>query len=313
MDPFGSLLSAIYLQGSKDSKYPKLDPRSDDNLELWIMRCANFGYSDSASMSCTAKNLMSHFYQIYFPEGLHKLSKNDIAVCQQILMDSYSDDVLMSVFISTIQKENECPSFKHPPNWSQLSDIEKAHLLVKVIFLKLLAIVDFSDMAFKEASSLFKEIDFLNQETRLECNKTKQIRHVDKVQEEIMETRTRIDFYRNDSPDQFPSNNNKFKFLGILTDRETDMMRLKGKPLSFKSRSKGSVDIVIRNTAEFRDFCAQGLFQRQHLSSLVAQTFDPLMCLNSVFLCIARLLNREITSEHETTMPMTHQIHPQIL
>ena len=70
-------------------------------------------------MSRTAKNLMSHFFQMYFPEGLHKLSKNDIAVCQQILMDSYSDDVLISVFISTIQKENECPSFKHPPNWSQ--------------------------------------------------------------------------------------------------------------------------------------------------------------------------------------------------
>ena len=106
----------------------------------------------------------------------------------------------------------------------------------------------------------------------------KKERHVDRVQEEIMQTRTRIDFYRNSSPDQFPSNNDRFKFLGILTDPKTDLMRLKGKPLSFKSRSKGSVDIVIRNVTEFKNFCTQGLFQRQHLSSLIAQTFDPLMC-----------------------------------
>ena len=104
LDPFGSLLSAIYLQGSKDSKYPKLDPRSDDKLELWIIGCANFGFSDSSSISCTTKNLMSHFYQLYFLEGLHKLSNDDIALCKQIFMALYSDDVLISIFLSTIQK-----------------------------------------------------------------------------------------------------------------------------------------------------------------------------------------------------------------
>ena len=97
----------------------------------------------------------------------------------------------------------------------------------------------------------------------------------------------KIDFNRNDSPDEFPSNDKMFKFLGLLTDRETDVMRLKGKPLSFKSHSKGNVDIVTRNIGEFGNFCAAGLFQDRHLSSLVAQTFDPLICLNSVFLGIA--------------------------
>ena len=69
----------------------------------------------------------------------------------------------------------------------------------------------------------------------MECNKAKPDRHVEKVREEIMETRSRIDFYRNNMPDQFPSNDNKFKFLGILTDKQTDLKRLKEKALSFKS------------------------------------------------------------------------------
>ena len=75
LDPFGSLLSAIYLQGCENSKYPKLDPSSNDPLQLWIMRFANFGYSDSASMSCTTKNLMPKFYDENFPEGIHKLTQ----------------------------------------------------------------------------------------------------------------------------------------------------------------------------------------------------------------------------------------------
>ena len=43
-------------------------------------------------------------------------------------------------------------------NWDQMSNVEKGHLLVKVIFLKLLAVVDFCDFEFNEASSLFLEI-----------------------------------------------------------------------------------------------------------------------------------------------------------
>ena len=62
LDPAGSLLSAIYLQGNAKSKYPKLDPNCKDPLILWIFRCANFGYSDSSALSYTVKNLVSKFY-----------------------------------------------------------------------------------------------------------------------------------------------------------------------------------------------------------------------------------------------------------
>ena len=73
-----------------------------------------------------------------------------------------------------IHLEDLDPTFEHPENWSQLSDLEKGHLLVKVIFLKLLSVIDFCDFEFKEVGSLFKEKEeFLNVDMRLACNKLK--------------------------------------------------------------------------------------------------------------------------------------------
>ena len=95
-----------------------------------------------------------------------------------------------------------------------------------------------------------------------------------------------------------------------MTDKQTDNLRLKGKPLSFKSRSRGSVDIVIRNVDEFIAFCSQGVFQRQHLSSLIAQVFDPLFNITCIYLSVARLINREILSAKEGVMPMTEKVNP---
>ena len=109
-------------------------------------------------------------------------------------------------------------------------------MLVKVIFLKFLTVVDFCDFEFKEASSLFREIeDFLNVDSRLACNKPKPpSRDLEMVREEIMSTCQKFDLHRNELSDDFPSNKDKFKFLRLLTDRKTDRLCLKGKPLSFK-------------------------------------------------------------------------------
>ena len=105
MDPHGSLLSAVYLQSSTDSKYPKLG-QTNDQLSLWVMRCANFGYSDSASLSCTAKNLMPKFYKQHFPSGIHKLTDRDLEKVKPVLENSYSDDVLCAAYISDVKAEN---------------------------------------------------------------------------------------------------------------------------------------------------------------------------------------------------------------
>ena len=79
-----------------------------------------------------------------------------------------------------------------------------------------------------------------------------------------------ISFYQNKECDAFPSNKGDFKFLGLFTCKQTDSLHLKGKPISFISQSKGSVDISIRNLSEYKSYCPQGVFQRQHLSSLMA-------------------------------------------
>ena len=132
LDPAGSLMSAIYLQGNPNSKYPTLDPECKDPLLIWIFRCANFGFAASLSLSSTAKNLIGTFYRKHFPDGLHKLTENDILFCEMLLKDAYSDDVLIPVYISIIAEEDLKPSFPHPPNWSTMSELDKVHLLGKI-------------------------------------------------------------------------------------------------------------------------------------------------------------------------------------
>ena len=50
---------------------------------------------------------------------------------------------------------------------------------------------------------------------------------------------------------------------------------------------------------------------RMHLSSLMAQCFDPCFVLNSVFSCISRLLNRKIVKSFGRPMAMTDKIPPE--
>ena len=71
----------------------------------------------------------------------------------KILAGSYSDDVLSAVYLSDIQKEVTTPSFPHPEGFDTLLLIDKVHHLVMLWFLKLLAIVDFGNMSFKNVAS----------------------------------------------------------------------------------------------------------------------------------------------------------------
>ena len=125
-----------------------------------------------------------------------------------------------------------------------------------------------------------------------------------------MATRTRFDFYKNNLPDDFPSNQGHFKFLGLLTVRKSDLLKLRGKPLSLKSCSKGTIDVICRNAREFEEYLSKGSFQRHHIASIMTQLFDPLFCLNAIFFNIAKFLNREITSSYLGTMPWLHKIDP---
>ena len=139
--------------------------------------------------------------------------------------------------------------------------------------------IDFSDFSLKSVQSLFS-----NQDVSLECNKIKPEQHLDSVRQEIELTWQRFDFHKNNEPDDFPSNKGHFKFLGLLTYREKDILTLRAKPLSLKSRSKGSVDLVCRNSLEFQTYLSRGVLQRHHFASIQTQLFDPSFCLNGIFL-----------------------------
>ena len=99
-----------------------------------------------------------------------------------------------------------------------------------------------------------------------------------------------------------------FSLLGLTTNRNSQLLSVKGKPISFKSRAKGTVDITIRNPQEFSNFLHQGGFQRQHMSSMLSQVFDPSFIFNAVYHNVARLINRRIVKSVSKTMPMTYKI-----
>merc|ERR1712163_46212 len=51
IDPFGSLMSAIWLQGEEGSLYTFLDPTRRNKLELWVFRSPSFGFKDASSLA----------------------------------------------------------------------------------------------------------------------------------------------------------------------------------------------------------------------------------------------------------------------
>ena len=63
---------------------------------------------------------MGKFYREHFPEGIHKLTENDILQVERTLSASYSDNVLSPIYISMVEKEDESPTFPHPEDWSKM-------------------------------------------------------------------------------------------------------------------------------------------------------------------------------------------------
>ena len=112
LNHYGVLIPIVYLIGNSNSRYPKLDPSSEDMLELWVYLCANFGYADSSSLALTAQNLMAYFYRIHFPNSMHKISEDDIKIVESILNDSYTEDVMCPVYLSMVEKENQFTFFQ---------------------------------------------------------------------------------------------------------------------------------------------------------------------------------------------------------
>merc|ERR1711895_273719 len=311
IDPLGSLMSAIWLQGDPDSKFPFLDPNSPNPLELWVFRSPNFGFKDASSLAAAGKNMMCHFYQEYFPEGPHKLSPEDLKKVAEILEKAYSDDVLNPIFLPMIEEEDRKPTFQHPDNWDKLTIEEKGDIIAIVLQIKIICVADFSSHYFKEISSLSKSVEeHLNKDTRLDINKPTEKRpELDKDLNEITKTRSKHNKHQNEQEDSFKQKtDDDFPLLGLVTNKATGMYSIKGKPILFRSRAKSAIDITIRNPGEFSNFLNQGHFQRQHISSLLSQCFDPSFTFNAIYHNVARLINRRVLKSTSTTMPMNYRI-----
>ena len=81
--------------------------------------------------------------------------------------------------------------------------------------------------SFPNVGSVIAVSDFLNVDTRLECNQPKTARpDIQAVYEEIQRDRAKISDHQNDLPDDFPANSDLFKFLGLMTSPETDQLSL---------------------------------------------------------------------------------------
>merc|ERR1712115_548631 len=251
------------------------------------------------------------FYHQYFPEGIHKISPEELKKVAETLEKAYSDDVLNPIFLTMIEEEDNNPTFKHPDSWSTLTLEEKGDIMAIVLQLKIISVADFSSHYFKEVSSLSKSVEEkLNKDTRLDVNKvTEQRPELEQVLQEIARNRSRNNKHQNEQEDSFKQKSkDDFPLLGLVTNRQTGMYSIKGKPILFRSRAKAAIDITIWNTGEFSNFLSLGKFRRQHISSLISQCFDPTFTFNAIYHNIARLINRRILQSTKFTMSMTYNI-----
>ena len=84
---------------------------------------------------------------------------------------AFSDDVRVSAFLPIVEEEDKTPMINHPDNWKNLSDQDKADLIVMNNMIKLICIASFTSHYFKEVSSLSKtDEEILNQDSRLDIN-----------------------------------------------------------------------------------------------------------------------------------------------
>ena len=162
---------------------------------------------------------------------LPKLKPQDIEQAEDYLERAFRDDVSVTVFLPMIEAEDINPTFEHPQNWDKLSNQEKADLIFINNLIKLICVADFS--------SLSKSIEqVLNKDSRLDINAPKENRPpLDNVLQEIQRTRTSVKKHQNKQEESFKKRSPAdFSLLGLTTNRNSQLLFVKDKPVSFKSR-----------------------------------------------------------------------------
>ena len=107
-------------------------------------------------------------------------------------------------------------------------------------------------MSFKEDTSLYEIVEsFLNQDSRLNKNsqQTNTRPDLSAVKKEITKDSSKFNCHANKEDNDFPkANKNAFKFLGLVTDKDTHMLSLKPKPVMLKQHKKCATNITITTT-----------------------------------------------------------------
>ena len=99
---------------------------------------------------------------------------------------------------------------------------------------RLICIADFSSHYFKEVSSLSTSIEEqLNKDSRLDVNASQeQCPDLKCFLQEIQRSRTKINQHQNEGKDSFqPKTKDDFLLLGLTTNRTSQLMSIKGKPI----------------------------------------------------------------------------------
>ena len=124
-----------------------------------------------------------------------------------------------------------------------------------------MAVLDFCNSAVKtfQSSSLWIEKK-LNSDPRLVSNIVKMDSNdcpnqVELEQEILARRKKQVGEYTNlekaDHPECIPE---QYFFLGVTQNQLTQNLTLRSKPLMFRSRQKGNIDIVCRNLKEFSSY-----------------------------------------------------------
>ena len=128
------------------SRYPRLDPGSDAQLDIYLYTGSRFGYSDAGSLSCLAKTKLTDLYDKHYPTCLHKLPKKNLLQVNADLKGSYVDDLISGSTIADVSQEEHSPSFCHDmnPPFSSRNFLQQSEILTMTRAAHIQTVLDFT-------------------------------------------------------------------------------------------------------------------------------------------------------------------------
>ena len=114
LDIESALNSTIFLQKPNvGSKYPSLDPLSNNELSYYNYTACKFGWSDSGNLANLAKCQLTSIYNKHFPACNNKVNTKDLEWIHQTLKASYVDDISLQTTNNDLEAELASPTFNH--------------------------------------------------------------------------------------------------------------------------------------------------------------------------------------------------------